>query len=66
MYLPLISSVIVFGVIVLILVTILTIAEKRLIPQGDVDIIINDNLDKKINRRKMYSLSELILEKCKN
>ena len=49
MYLPLISSVIVFGVIVLILVTILTIAEKRLIPQGDVDIIINDNLDKKIN-----------------
>ena len=48
MYLPLISAVSILVIITLILVTILTIAEKKLVPQGDVDIIINDDLDKKI------------------
>ncbi len=48
MYLPLISAVSIFVIITLILVTILTIAEKKLVPQGDVDIIINDDFDKKI------------------
>ncbi|MED5475219.1 MAG: NADH:ubiquinone reductase (Na(+)-transporting) subunit F [Candidatus Neomarinimicrobiota bacterium] len=48
MYLPLISAVSIFVIITLILVTILTLAEKKLVPQGDVDIIINDDLDKKI------------------
>jgi len=48
LYLPLISAVSIFVIITLILVTILTLAEKKLVPQGDVDIIINDDLDKKI------------------
>ncbi len=48
MYLPLISAVSIFVIITLILVTILTLAEKKLVPQGDVDIIINDDLDKKL------------------
>ncbi len=48
MYLSLISAVSIFVIIILILVTILTIAEKKLVPQGNVDIIINNDLDKKI------------------
>ena len=43
MYLPLVSAVIVFGVIILILVTILTIAEKKLLPQDEVKILINND-----------------------
>ena len=41
-----IISIIVFVVVILILVTVLNIAEKRLLPQGDVRILINGDEDK--------------------
>ncbi len=41
-----ITSIIVFVAIIIILVTILNLAEKKLLPQGDVKIIINDDEEK--------------------
>lgn len=41
-----IISIIVFVVVILVLVTVLNIAEKRLLPQGDVKILINGDKDK--------------------
>ena len=43
------SSTIVFTFIILVLVLILSIAEKKLIPQGEVDLLINKAKDKLIN-----------------
>ena len=45
MYLSLISAVFVFAVIILILVTILTIAEKKILSQNAVKILINNDED---------------------
>ena len=41
-----ITSVIVFVFVIVMLVTILSIAEKKLLPQGDIRILINDDEDK--------------------
>ena len=43
-----IVSTFVFTSIIVLLVLILNIAEKNLLPQGDVSILINDDLDKAI------------------
>ena len=44
-----IVSVIVFGSITMCLVLLLNLAEKKLLPQGNVSILINDEPDKAIN-----------------
>ena len=41
-------SVAMFTIIVLILVAIIMFAKSKLVPQGDVEILINDDEDKKI------------------
>jgi Na+-transporting NADH:ubiquinone oxidoreductase subunit F len=41
-----ISSVLVFSIVILILVILLNIAEKKLLPQGDVEILINNDKEK--------------------
>ena len=43
-----IVSTLVFTSIIVLLVLILNIAEKNLLPQGDVSILINDETDKAI------------------
>lgn len=37
-----------FTLIVLILVAVIMVAKSKLVPQGDVEILINDDEDKKI------------------
>jgi len=44
-----IVSVVVFCGITLSLVLLLNLAEKKLLPQGDVSILINDEMDKAIS-----------------
>ena len=41
-----ISSILVFSIIILLLVVLLNIAEKKLMPQGDAKILINGNDEK--------------------
>ena len=41
-----ISSVFVFSLVILILVILLSVAEKRLLPQGDAKILINGDDEK--------------------
>jgi len=43
-----ISSVLVFSIIIIFLVTLLSIAEKKLLPQGNVKILINSDEDKSL------------------
>ena len=42
------TSVIVFSAVILLLVLILTFAESKLLPQGAVKILINQNKDKSL------------------
>ncbi|MFH1852845.1 MAG: NADH:ubiquinone reductase (Na(+)-transporting) subunit F, partial [Candidatus Neomarinimicrobiota bacterium] len=46
-----ITGVIVFTVVILILVLLLNLAEKKLLPQGDVEILINDDKEKSVKVR---------------
>ncbi len=47
-YLPIISSVLVFTLVIVILVTVLTLAERKLLPRGEVNILINDDYENSI------------------
>ncbi len=46
-----ITGVIVFTVVILLLVLLLNLAEKKLLPQGDVEILINDDKEKSVKVR---------------
>ena len=51
-----ILSVLVFSIVILILVVLLSFAEKKLLPQGDVQILINDDKEKSPTVRPGSSL----------
>ena len=51
-----ISSILVFSLVILLLVVLLGIAEKKLLPQGDVEILINDDKEKSPNVKPGSSL----------
>ena len=45
------SAVVVFAIIIFILVTIISYAERKLLPQGDVEILVNNDKDKMITMK---------------
>ena len=57
-----ISSVLIFSIIILLLVLLLNIAEKKLMPQGDAKILINGKENKVSEVLRSYGIRNLLRE----